>query len=51
MPEIPDEFVKEITDRYIELYENITGEEFVRSDYSDTLRRIEDNVNNFLKSV
>lgn len=51
MPEIPDEFVQEVTDRYIELYENITGEKFVRSDYSDTLRRIEDNVNNFLKSV
>ncbi len=51
MPKIPDEFVQEITDRYIELYENITGEEFVRSDYSDTMRRIEDNVNNFLKSV
>lgn len=51
MPEIPDEFVKEVTDRYIELYENITGEEFIRSDYSDTMRRIEDNVNNFLKSV
>ncbi len=51
MPEIPDEFVQEVTDRYIELYENITGEEFVRSDYSDTMRRIEDNVNNFLRSV
>jgi len=51
MPGIPDEFVQEVTDRYIELYENITGEEFVRSDYSDTMRRIEDNVNNFLKSV
>jgi len=51
MPEIPDEFVQEVTDRYIELYENITGEEFIRSDYSDTMRRIEDNVNNFLKSV
>lgn len=51
MPEIPDEFVQEVTDRYVELYENITGEEFIRSDYSDTMRRIEDNVNNFLKSV
>ena len=51
MPQIPDEFVQEVTDRYIELYENITGEEFVRSDYSDTMRRIEDNVNNFLRSV
>jgi phosphoribosylaminoimidazole-succinocarboxamide synthase len=51
MPEIPDEFVQEVTDRYIELYENITGEEFIRGDYSDTLLRIEENVNNFLKSV
>lgn len=51
VPEIPDEFVQEVTDRYIELYENITGEEFIRGDYSDTLRRIEENVNNFLKTV
>ena len=51
MPEIPDEFVQEVTDRYIELYENITGEDFIRGDYSETMRRIEDNVNNFLKSV
>lgn len=51
MPEIPDEFVQEVTDRYVELYENITGEGFVRGDYSDTMQRIEDNVNNFLKSV
>jgi phosphoribosylaminoimidazole-succinocarboxamide synthase len=51
MPEIPDEFVQEVTDRYVELYENITGEDFIRGDYSDTMRRIEDNVNNFLKSV
>ena len=51
MPEIPDEFVQEVTDRYIELYENITGESFVRGEYSDILGRIEENVNNFLKSV
>ncbi len=51
MPEIPDEFVQEVTDRYIELYENITGEDFIRGDYSEIMRRIEDNVNNFLKSV
>jgi phosphoribosylaminoimidazole-succinocarboxamide synthase len=51
MPEIPDEFVQEVTDRYIELYENITGESFIRGGYSDILGRIEENVNNFLKSV
>ncbi len=51
MPVIPDEFVQEVTDRYIELYENITGEDFIRGDYSETMRRIEENVNNFLESV
>ena len=51
MPEIPDELVQEVTDRYIELYENIAGEGFIRGDYSETMRRIEDNVNNFLESV
>jgi phosphoribosylaminoimidazole-succinocarboxamide synthase len=51
MPEIPDEFVREVTERYIELYENITGEEFVRADYSNILHRIEQNVNNFLTSL
>lgn len=51
MPEIPDLFVREVTERYIELYENITGEEFVRGDYSNILHRIEQNVNNFLSSL
>jgi phosphoribosylaminoimidazole-succinocarboxamide synthase len=47
---MPDEFVNEVTERYIELYENITGEKFVRGDYSNALKRIEDNINKFLKS-
>jgi phosphoribosylaminoimidazole-succinocarboxamide synthase len=51
MPEIPDEFVQEVTDRYVELYENITGEEFKRGDYRNILSRIEQNVNSFLTSV
>ena len=51
LPEMPDEFVQEVTERYIELYENITGEYFVKGDYSDTMRRIEENVNIFLKSI
>jgi phosphoribosylaminoimidazole-succinocarboxamide synthase len=50
VPVMPDEFVNEVTERYIELYENITGEKFVRGDYSNALKRIEDNINNFLKS-
>jgi phosphoribosylaminoimidazole-succinocarboxamide synthase len=51
VPEMPDEFVNEVTDRYIELYENITGEDFQRSDYSNVMKRIEDNVNSFLQSI
>jgi phosphoribosylaminoimidazole-succinocarboxamide synthase len=43
--------VNEVTDRYIELYENITGEDFVRVDYANVLKRIEDNVNSFLASL
>ena len=50
VPVMPDEFVNEVTERYIELYENITGEKFMRSDYTNVLQRIEENVNNFLSS-
>ncbi len=48
---MPDEFVNEVTDRYIELYEKITGESFERGDYSNVLNRIEDNVISFLQTV
>jgi len=51
VPKMPDEFVNEVTDRYIELYENITGENFERGDYSNVMKRIEDNVNSFLSSI
>jgi len=44
MPLMPDEFVQTITDRYIELYERITGESFVKSDTSDIQARIQKNV-------
>lgn len=44
VPEMTDEFVEEISNRYIELYENITGDKFVKSDVSDVLKRVEDNV-------
>ncbi|HPS27345.1 MAG TPA: phosphoribosylaminoimidazolesuccinocarboxamide synthase, partial [Bacteroidales bacterium] len=33
---------------YIELYENITGEKFVRADTSNILQRVEKNINDFL---
>ena len=49
VPEMTDQKIKEISERYIELYENITGEKFVKSDTSNMLDRIERNVLSFLK--
>ena len=51
VPVMPDSFVNEVTERYIELYEKITGENFSRGDYSNIMKRIEDNVGQFLSSV
>lgn len=44
MPVMPDSFVAEITDRYIELYEKITGRAFVRHEAADLLARVERNI-------
>ena len=49
VPEMTPEVVGGITDRYIELYENITGESFAKADYS--LERIERNVIDCLKTL
>ena len=49
VPLMSDAKVVEISDRYIELYENITGDTFVKSDTSNILERIEKNVIDFLK--
>ena len=49
VPEMNDAFVESVSERYIELYEKITGETFVRSDVSDILKRVESNINNFLE--
>ena len=49
VPSMTDEKVLEISERYIELYEHITGEAFVRADLSNINARIEDNVGVFLK--
>ncbi|SHJ82394.1 phosphoribosylaminoimidazole-succinocarboxamide synthase [Arenibacter nanhaiticus] len=44
VPEMTDEYITSVSERYIELYENITGEKFVKADISDIQRRIETNV-------
>jgi phosphoribosylaminoimidazole-succinocarboxamide synthase len=51
MPTMPDDFVEVVTDRYIELYEKITGKSFSKADPSDVLMRINTNVNNYLKTI
>jgi phosphoribosylaminoimidazole-succinocarboxamide synthase len=51
MPFMSDEFVNTITDRYIELYEQITGKIFEKSDTTDIQARIQKNVVNYLKSL
>ncbi len=52
VPEMTDEIVNSITDRYIELYEHITGEKFQKAeDCADVLGRIEKNVTNCLNSL
>lgn len=48
VPFMPDEFVNSITDRYIELFEVITGDVFIRSDVSHIKERINKNIQEFL---
>lgn len=50
MPEMTPEFIASVTDRYIELYEQITGQKFVKEDHTDLQNRIERNVTAYLAS-
>jgi phosphoribosylaminoimidazole-succinocarboxamide synthase len=50
IPEMTDEFVNQISERYIELYEKITGGIFERADISDVRNRIERNCLRFLET-
>jgi len=49
IPHMPDEFVKIISERYIELYEKITGNQFVKSDTTNSNDRIFNNVQAYLQ--
>lgn len=49
VPFMSDEFVASVSDRYIELFENITGDKFQKSDTAKIQSRIENAVNEFLK--
>ncbi len=49
VPEMTPEIVQSISDRYIELYEHITGETFVKEDLSDLSMRLEKNIATYLE--
>lgn len=48
VPEMTDEIVRSISERYIELYENITGEQFVKHDGADRKEEIGENIRNMI---
>ncbi len=44
VPEMSPELISSISERYIELYEHITGERFIKADAADVLKRVENNI-------
>ena len=50
IPEMTSEIIHSISERYIELYENIVGEKFAKADATNVLNRVENNINKFLTS-
>lgn len=50
VPHMSDDFVTQVSERYIELYERITGDKFVRADITDVQSRIQKNVTDYLKN-
>ncbi len=50
VPEMTPEFCESVSQRYIELYEHITGKKFIKADEADLNKRIEENVTAYLQS-
>jgi phosphoribosylaminoimidazole-succinocarboxamide synthase len=51
LPEMSDDFVNEVSERYIELYESITGDKFMKADVSEVVGRVEKNVTEYLNAL
>lgn len=51
VPEMTPAYVNSVSDRYIELYEQITGDKFIRAEGQDVAARIQKNVNNYLSQL
>ena len=49
IPDMDTEFIDSVSERYIELYEKITGDEFVKADVTDVLNRVEKNILEYLR--
>lgn len=49
IPEMSDQYITSVSERYIELYEQITGETFIKADTTNIEQRIEKNVLNYLR--
>ena len=49
IPFMSEEFVASVSERYIELFEHITGEKFVKQEADDVLKRVENNILHYLK--
>ena len=49
IPEMSDEYINSVSERYIELFEQITGDKFIKADISNIEQRIEQNVLDYLK--
>ncbi len=49
IPHMNKEFVNSVSERYIELFEHITGENFIKEEVDDVLNRVENNINNYLQ--
>ncbi|MDD2412834.1 MAG: phosphoribosylaminoimidazolesuccinocarboxamide synthase [Bacteroidales bacterium] len=49
VPEMTDDFANLVSDRYIELFEKITGKSFDKEDVENVLERVENNINNYLE--
>tara|TARA_B100000965_G_scaffold75710_1_gene60004 strand:+ start:592 stop:1554 length:963 start_codon:yes stop_codon:yes gene_type:complete len=48
IPEMTEDYCNQVAERYIELYELITGDKFVKEDVSNVLNRVEQNISNYL---
>ena len=51
VPNMDEAYVNSVSERYIELFEQITGDKFVKADGQNVVARIEENVNNYLKTL